>query len=377
MFKPAAIPTPASLDSSHDLLVSWAVRYLPNLGQIPIELRKFFVERLGDTISDSQRQATANRIRETLLSDCAFAGIQAQRLFSSASSRLDIAEARDLGVQIGQIYNTLLDLYIQDFVFAPLLDALYTLDSQAGREAAARRILPGFTRLTQRIEPLLTQLQLLHMASSNQRAIGFLTTQLHLSRHRILDRLNAQERIWMSSYIQLVEELVCMPWQRICKASMKLAPDSPQVLMVRQVLQDSQTIADRVYQRAVHTFPRHNSRQGQIQSSAVQQSSLRDLNMFQAYIWLCLLEDSMSSIDDELLPLSILVFPCVGVDWSFVDQGISWLIEEIHRRLDSQQRQLLEPYTNRVQQRFTDARPQEADIETLNAQLQSRALSRI
>jgi hypothetical protein len=376
MFKPVA-SAPVSLDSSHDLVVTWMVRYLPNLAQIPIELRKFFVERLGETIGDSQRLATANRIRETLLSDCAFAGIQAQRLFAGSGSRLDIAEARDLGVQIGQIYSTLLDLYVQDFVFAPLLSDLYTLDTQAGRETAARRILPGFTRMTQRIEPLLTQLQLLHLASSNQKAIGFLTTQLHLSRHRVLDRLNAQERLWMSSYIQLVEELVCMPWQRICVAASRHALDAPQVLMVRKVLQDSQAIADIVYQRAVQTFPRHNSRQGPIQSSAVQQSSLRDLNMFQAYIWLCVLEDSMSSIDDELLPLSILVFPTVGVDWSFVDRGISWILEEINRRLDSQQRQLLAPYGHRVQQRFMDARPQDADVETINARLQSQALSRI
>jgi hypothetical protein len=78
-----------------------------------------------------------------------------------------------------------------------------------------------------------------------------------------------------------------------------------------------------------------------------------------------------------LLPLSILVFPTVGVDWSFVDRGISWILEEINRRLDGPQRQLLAPYGQMVQQRFAEARPLEADVETINARLQSRAFSRV
>jgi hypothetical protein len=44
------------------------------------------------------------------------------------------------------------------------------------------------------------QLQNIHIASENHRAIGFLTTQMHLTRQTVMDRLDASGKMWLSSF---------------------------------------------------------------------------------------------------------------------------------------------------------------------------------
>lgn len=368
MFNPSTNAATAAPD--RELTKIWLSRYLPNLGLLPQATRHFFEERLAVVISEDSRQETQKKLLRVIDTDCIMAAIQAQKLVAESGQVLQLGEARELSMQISKVYKSLLVLYVEDFVFSPVLDLLHNFETREAKMLALEKIVPAFDRLMNALRPLLVQLQSLYATSKNRRAIGFLTTQLHLSRQRILARLDSYERLWLSPYLQLIEDFVCIPWQRVCVAATRAMPE--QVLMAQKLLFSSETIAGQVYQRALRTFPNHMSRQGRIQSSAVQQSSVRDLSMFQAYMWLCVLEGNLSSVQEELLPLCMLVFPCAQVKWNFVVQGIRWLIEEIQAELEPKQQQLFMLTAAPIERLFVAANPEVANIETINRNLQLR-----
>jgi len=365
----------ALINADQQLLGIWAARYVPDLSIIPAPARKLVSRRLSQIISTTNRAATAEKIRSNLVSDCAFAGMQAQRICGAAGSLLNMREATGLSVQVRAVYEKLLDLYVEEFVFAPVMESLSQYDGLAEKIKASRNILPRFVTLIQNVEPLLADLQQLYVSSQNQLAIGFLTTQLHLTRHRILERLDAYERLWLNSYFQLVEEQVCMPWQRISQAAANPQLAAEKSKMVTQVLPLSQEIAKAVYDRAVLQHPGHSSRQGRIQCLGVEKSSIRDMSMFQAYIWLCVLEDSVAVIAEELLPLCLLVFPSAGVDWQLVENGISWLLEAMAQPMTPEQQAILSKYGQPIQQQFAEAQPQAADLEAISQKLREQAVA--
>lgn len=355
------------------LLGIWAARYIPDLSIIPVQARNLVSRRLSQIISPFNRQVTADKIRKNLVSDSCFAGMQAQRLCSAAGSLLNLQEATALSMQVQILYDKLLELYIEEFVFAPVLESLNTCDLPAEKVRASLQILPRFTTLIEEITPHLVKLQQMYASSANHLAIGFLTTQLHLTRHRILERLDAYERLWLNSYFQLVEEQVCMPWQRISYAASNSALPHEISQMVQKVLPLSQEIGQAVYEKAVHTYPHHTSRQGRIQCLGVEKSSTRDMSMFQAYIWLCVLEDNVSIISEELLPLCILVFPSAEVDWQLVENGISWLLEAMANEMEPQEQAILTKYGEPIKQLFAQAQPHAANLEAISRDLREKA----
>lgn len=351
------------------ILKIWITRYLPRFELIQPQARHHVCQRLADTVAPTARQATRILVLEHLAAHCAMSGLRTQQLMAEAGVPLKILEAQAITEQIVSIYRYLMDAYVQNFIFAPVLDYLHTIDDVSSKEAVALQILPQFHTLMRGLEPLLQALQAMVASSQNLRAIGFLTTQIHLSRQRILSRLTVYERLWLSPYLQLTEELLCMPWQRVCAAASQHSDNSTAAKVVTKLLPETDAIATAVYQRALRTYPNHISRQGRIQSDAVQTSSIRDLSMFQTYIWLSLLEGNISVVENELLPLCLLVFPCSNVRWQFVQHGIQWLAEEIHLHLTSQETLMFSSYVKPIQRLFERSNPEQVDLEVVSSKL--------
>ncbi|MFG6099763.1 hypothetical protein D0962_30725 [Leptolyngbyaceae cyanobacterium CCMR0082] len=357
---------PASEKLNIDLLKIWLIRYLPKLGLISLQAHSHVKARLAVAVSAEARQETRRKVLGNLTAHCTMSGLRAQHLMMDSHMPLQILEAQKITHQIVAIYQYLMEAYVRDFVFAPVLHHLHTTDS---KQVVALQILPKFHQLMQGLAPLLKGLQSLISTSTNLRAIGFLSTQIHLSRQRILSRLDVYERIWLSPYLQLTEELLCMPWQRVCIAAGNHSSNSPAAALVTKMLPLTEPIASAVYHRALRTFPNHVSRQGCIQSDPVQTSSVRDLSMFQTYIWLSLLEGNISVIKNELLPLCLLVFPCSKVSWQFVQYGIQWLSEEIYLHLTSPETLMFSSYIKPIQRLFKQADPDQIDLVKVNSKL--------
>ena len=82
----------------------------------------------------------------------------------------------------------------------------------------------------------------------------------------------------------------------------------------------------------------------------VAHSCLRDLEMFQAYLWLCVLEESLRPIERELVSLCVMVMPSVGVELKRL------LTDEIISRVQPEHKPLFLNYTQGMEQAFFDAR---------------------
>ena len=118
------------------------------------------------------------------------------------------------------------------------------------------------------------------------------------------------------------------------------------------MLPDSNHIAQAVYKRMTQLSPTYRSPRGGLTSSGVAHSCIRDLNMFQAYLWLCVLEESMKPIEQELVALCVMVLESVGVSWELIALWVPLLTDEIISRVTPQQRFFLEPYVQGMQQAF-------------------------
>ncbi|MEM1253614.1 MAG: hypothetical protein AAGI69_14370 [Cyanobacteria bacterium P01_H01_bin.21] len=353
-----------------ELLTIWLTRYLPNLELIPCQVSDPIHGRFSVVISEEARQLTRKKVLVGLASYCTLSGLKAQQLMMpEADNSLRIIEAQKITNQVVAIYRYLIDAYTTDFLFVPLLKHLNAVGSDQSKQIVVLKILPAFNRLMRGLAPLLKGLKKIAKASKQLRTIGFLTTQIHLSRQRILNRLSLYERIWLAPYFQLAEELLCIPWQRVCEAASQYSPHSSVAAVVTKMLPMTDAIAMAVYQRVLRVYPRHTSRQGHIQSVAVQTSMIRDLNKFQLYIWLSLLENNLSVIRRELLPLSVLVLPCSDVCWQLVQHCIQWLGEEIHPYLTPHETLMVSSYIKPIQRLFKQTSPEQIDLAEISSQL--------
>ena len=62
----------------------------------------------------------------------------------------------------------------------------------------------------------------------------------------------------------------------------------------------------------------------------------------------------MRAVEEELLPLCIMVFPSIDVSWELVEQLLPLLVAQIQARVSPEQVQLLLPYTEAIQQLFSN-----------------------
>ncbi|MEI2583974.1 hypothetical protein V5G28_035960, partial [Scytonema sp. PRP1] len=195
-----------------------------------------------------------------------------------------------------------------------------------------------------------------HLVSKDWRALGFMTTQLNFSNKLILKKLTPPEKVLLTPYLKFVEEQIAMPWHRVCAAAAKHELGSPMLTLVQQMLPVCGDVAKTVYRRLAELLPNHRSRRGGLSDPEVTYSCLRDLNMFQAYIWLCLLEQSMAPLKNELLPLCQMVIQGVQIPWEMTEKWCQVLADEMMSRVNPEQQDLLLPYIEGMQQIFFEER---------------------
>jgi hypothetical protein len=327
----------------------WASRYLPDLALLPSQRTHSFRQQLIAATSEVGRQRTVAQVRQELPLTCEWAVIKTTAVFSS-DNILSLTDTKSLAVTVAQAYEKVLEVY-QDLQFpSDFADLIFRAHDKTPLLSALT--VPFLEQLNNALAPILQRLRDRLLATPDAQAFGFTTTYFHFCSQRILDRLSLCDRILLKPYLQFVEEQVCIPWQRLCSAAARYKPDSPIFLLVEQSLAVSTDISESVYQRAVQLFPNYRSRQGNLNQPQLASSSIRDLNMFQGYLWLCVLERDMTAIEQHLLPLCVTVFPKLGVPWTFVKQGMQMLVEAIFSRLTAEQCKLLRPYTHSLKWMF-------------------------
>lgn len=345
----------------------WAARYIPDLSTLVSEGgNRYTVSDLVEAASPEGRAKTSAKLVQRLIQlKCECAEIKKNALFSYIPNVVDLIEAGRIAEYAARVYEKTLFIYQQqsppNFSLAAI-PLTATLDAFSDRCDSSRDILmnrvmpalelPAIEQLAMALAPALLQLRQQHLSANDPRTVGFLTTQFHFSTKLILNGLTLPEQVLLSPYFKFVEEQVCIPWQRVCNAAALHAVDSPAINLVQQLLPASPEIASAVFYKAKKLYSDRHSRRGGLSNRGVKASTMRDLEMFQSYLWLCVLENSMKVMEQELLPLCVMVFPSVDVTWELVRSMLSLLVDEIMERLASPQKRLLLPYTQAMQQMF-------------------------
>jgi hypothetical protein len=353
----------ATTPLSQRLIQLWGNRYIPDLSTFSSEERYLNVSELLTAASPAGRAKTADKVEQRLLkTKCEYAGIETNSLFSYIPNIVNLAEAKRLAQYAWQVYAKAIDIYKQQ---SPQLDSmgaeiptsgglLDLHDPLSQLPILPTLEMPAIEQLATALEPLLLRLQEQHLLAKDRRTIGFITTQFHFSTKLILRKLTLPEQVLISPYFRFVEEQVCIPWQRVCAAAAQQVPGSPILAIVEKLLAESDAIAKAVYHRSVQLYPNHRSRRGKLTHPGITASTLRDLSMFQGYLWLCVLEENMTSVEHELLPLCVMVFPSVEVKWELVNDMLKLLTEELCDRMTPQEASLILPYTEAMEHLFSN-----------------------
>lgn len=176
------------------------------------------------------------------------------------------------------------------------------------------------------------------------RVIAFVSMQFHHTGQQLLHPLSAPEKLLISEYFKVIDDHLYMPLQRAYEAAAKYDYDSPQLAIVQQLLPLSSEIAHKIFNRVLALYPYYRCASGLLSSPMVQISSIRDVEMFQVYLWVCILEGSIAVIQEELFPLCLMLYPTLNVSWELVRQMLFLLGKEVRGYLSIEQLAMFQPY---------------------------------
>ncbi len=353
MLKTTNLPNTPSVNR---LVKLWAQRYAPDLSLLASEAdQSSAVYALSYAASPEGRVATATKLNQRLIEiKCQMAAIETNCLYAYVPKVVDFNDAKLLAPYAFEVYKKLLNIYQNSSAYnsaqssSSLMAAVNSKESSLGSWG-----MPAIAQVAKDIEPLLIAFQGQHIASKDWRTLGFITTMLNFSNKLMPDRLTLPEQILIKPYFRFVEEHVALPWQRVCAAAARHQLDSSAFLLVEQMFPQALEIAQAVYYRLTQLLPNHRSRRGGLDDPGIKHSCIRDLQMFQGYLWLCLLEDSMAPVEHELVDLCVMVMTGVKVKWEMTELWNKVLFEEIFSRINFAQQSMLRPYSSEMEKAFS------------------------
>lgn len=180
--------------------------------------------------------------------------------------------------------------------------------------------------------------------ADDPRVIGFISMQFHYSGQILLQLTPPTQQPSLSVYLKVIDDHLYMPLQRAYQAAAKHAYDAPPLQAVQRILPLCTEIATKIVERVMQLYPDYQCSTGRLDDANIRISSVRDAEMFQVYLWVCILENNISAVQQELFPLCVMLYPRLKVRWDLVRQLIELLGIEIHSRLEPQQAAYFVPY---------------------------------
>jgi len=339
------------------LVKIWTEYYQVDLSKITIDNPVSYTELMA-AASPERRASTAAKLHSYLVdNECKLAGIQTKNFYDYIPNVLDLREIKSLTKFSFLIYKKLLEIYQQQSL--KTLETTFKIAiSRTQKSPLSFLGIADIEHLATEIEPILLEFQKQHVRAKDWRALGFITTQFNFSNRLIIEnsKLSQAEKILLSPYLKFIEEQVALPWQRVCAAAVRHSLSSPALNLVEKMFPLAQDISVNVIEKMLQLFPGHKSRRGLLSNPEITHSCIRDLNMFQAYLWLCLLEENMIFMEQELVPLCEVAVQSLDIKWELTQEWVALLNGEIMSRLQSEQQTMLLPYTQSMTQIFFNAR---------------------
>ncbi|HEY9887941.1 MAG TPA: hypothetical protein V6D02_06030, partial [Candidatus Obscuribacterales bacterium] len=278
---PQAMPTAATAPVFYQ---AWAQRYIRQVSQVELEP----VRAVDD------RTAVAQKLKRLLRSVSAEAWKKTEGLIAHEVVRHQIEpEAVDpwaIAQDVHHIFELTLKQYAESVRPERFAVAI------AGRLGAIR---DRYTR-------------------DDARVIAFVSMQFHYTGQLLLGHTHRAQQPALELYFKAIDDYLYMPLSRAYRAAAHHPYSAPQLKAVQRLLPNSSKIAHKIADQVVTAFPHYHSYSGPLASSLVRASSVRDVEMFQTYLWVCVLEGDAAIVQQELFPLCVMLYPVLNVRWELV-----------------------------------------------------------
>ncbi|EKQ71110.1 hypothetical protein OsccyDRAFT_1433 [Leptolyngbyaceae cyanobacterium JSC-12] len=193
------------------------------------------------------------------------------------------------------------------------------------------------------------------IAANDPRILGFMSMQIHYTGQKLLESLSQAERVLIEDYFKVLDDHLYMPLQRAYEAAASHSAQSQSLVAVQALLPQSSSIAQDICQYVIQKFGSYASLSGVLADETVLISSIRDAEMFQIYLCVCTLENSLAAFQEELFPLCLMLYPPLKVEWWLVRSLVEQLAEQLRLRLSTQPQHIncFRPYLSAMQELFS------------------------
>ncbi|NMF60131.1 hypothetical protein [Pseudanabaena yagii] len=341
-------------DSVPSLANIWAKKYIQNL-QVEAPKQELESNNLSEILSPARRTTTATNLLQSLRFSSAQAWAKTETLLISQLQSHGISpdlidpwqiatDSRDLLDQALKVYTTNGDNRLVE---------LDWFSNGQNFKLETYSQLPTIGQLSVAIAPSVGKIRKKY-TSEDPRTLGFVSMQFHYSGQMLLNSLQPLEQLVVNSYFKVIDDHLYMPLQRAYEAAANLEYEDASLEAVRQLLPFTSEIARQISQKTLIMYADYQCHSGVLSSPQVRISSLRDIEMFQVYLCLCVLERSVASIQQELFPLCVMLYPPLKVSWELVRTLLRLLNQEIHSYLDEQHIRIFAPYLTALSEMFGD-----------------------
>lgn len=309
----------------------WAKRYVQKL-QLESQEEENWGDRTG--VDESElitRERVGNSLRQSLRLYIAQGWSKTEILLAPTLKQHSIDSQNlnswEIAAKTHQIYDQALELYIEGKSPQQLAGSLF---------------------------PILGKLRQVQ-ATSEPLTLAFVNLQFYYTGQLLLQQVSPPQRLHLESYLRVIQDYLNLPLQRVYEAAAKLEWDDSPLQAVRKLLPVSSEIAKEICDRIQQLYPRYRSNSGSLNDEGIRKSSRRDVEMFQVYLWACVLEQSIRSVQQELFPLCVMLYPSLGVQWELVRQMLNLLGRQLRDRLTLAEYNLFVPYLRTMWEMFSPA----------------------
>ena len=330
--------------------MQWAKKYLQNLNIDFQNCESIDTKNFNQVLSQTGREKTAQKLRESLGNVSLRAWNKTETLLFKEVKRhrikSELIDPWEIARDSFEIYEKALNVYTQQ---APLRQLSMVMKLARQQKSLSSKALSIYSKqlapnqLAKAISPAVGALRKKY-TQQDPRVIGVVSMQFHYTGQMLLELLSDEEQSLISGYFKVIDDHLYMPLQRAYNAAAKLDSDSVALIAVQKLLPSSTHIAKSITRRVIELYPTYRSYSGRLNNKKVAISSIRDVEMFQVYLWVCALEGNITAIQQELFPLCVMLYPTLKVSWEIIRQMLHLLGQEISEHLNTEQANTLMPY---------------------------------
>ncbi len=322
-------PTDKAKSNLHTLAATWARKYIVSVTSDYDEAQIRKIDRFSDYASTEGRKYTTEKLMQSLKLASAQAWSMTEDLLAVEVLRHGIDSKLLDPWQIAADSHQLFE------------KALLSYGDQLTAQRLSVVIGDDCGRLRQKY------------TAQDPRTIGFVSMQFHHTGKILVSQLSPAEQVLFSPYIKVMDDHMYMPLREAYQAAATHDTDSPELITVQNLLPLSSRVAHRVCEQIHRLNPGYQTYSGSLNSSDVRISSIRDVEMFQVYLCLCILEGNVSSVQSQLFPLCVMLYPRLKVKWQMVQDMLQVMGWELYGQLSPKDMSVLIPYLRTLTEMFS------------------------